>query len=157
MTATSNARDAKRKDGEIAAYKVGAAVTSMMKLRDDSGNALGIKPDTLVVPPDLQWTAMELLESTYDPNGERMASNVLKGKLQLIVSPYLEDTNNWFLLDTSGAVKPLILQSRVPAEFESLEGKSETGFMRNTYIYGVRARYNAGYGRWQNAYGANVA
>jgi len=121
---------------------------------------LGVTPDLLVVPPDLQWTAMELLESRYWP-GEgsvtaKTASNVLRGKLDLMVSPYLTDTNDWFVLSTKGLVKPIILQSRTPAEFAALESGSENGFMRDEYLYGVRARYNAGYGLWQMAFGSQV-
>ena len=138
-----------------------AAVTGMMKIKDDRGNIAGIKPDVLVVPADLQWTAMELLESNYYPHEgtttARVSANALKGKLDIIVSPYLTDTNNWFLLDTSRAVKPIILQSRTPVQFNALEGNSETGFMRDTYIYGIRARYNTGYGLWQCAYGSHVS
>jgi len=73
-----------------------------MKFRDDRGRFLGVVPDLLVVPPDLQWTAMELLESTYWPEegaaAARLSSNVLKGKLDLLVSPYLTDSNDWFIL-----------------------------------------------------------
>ncbi|MFX8036086.1 Mu-like prophage major head subunit gpT family protein, partial [Acinetobacter baumannii] len=29
---------------------------------------------------------------------------------------------------------------------------SESAFMRDRYVYGVRARYNVGYGLWQAAY-----
>jgi len=138
-----------------------AAITAMMKFKDDKGKFLGIVPDLLVVPPDLQWTAMELLESTYWPqsatNTLKVASNVLKGKLDLLVSPYLTDTNDWFVLSTKGIVKPVILQSRTPVEFAALESDSESGFMRDQYIYGVRARYNAGYGLWQMAYGSQVS
>lgn len=136
------------------------AITSMMKNKDDKGKLLGITPDLLVVPPDLQWTAMELLESTYWPGSQtnhKMAANVLKGKLDLLVSPYLTDSNDWFVLSTKGIVKPMILQSRTPVEFSALEGKSENGFMRDQYIYGVRSRYNVGYGLWQMAYGNQVA
>lgn len=137
-----------------------AAITAMMKYKDDRGKLLGITPDLLVVPPDLQWTAMELLESTYWPGSQanhKMAANVLKGKLDLLVSPYLTDSNDWFVLSTKGIVKPIILQNRVPVEFSALEGNSESGFMRDQYIYGVRARYNVGYGLWQMAYGSQVA
>lgn len=138
-----------------------AAITAMMKFKDDRGKFLGVVPDLLVVPPDLQWTAMELLESTYWPEAvsgsEKHASNVLKGKLDLLVSPYLTDSSDWFVLSTRGIVKPLILQSRTPIEFAALEADSESGFMRDQYIYGVRARYNAGYGLWQMAYGAQVS
>lgn len=138
-----------------------AAITAMMKYKDDRGKFLGVVPDLLVVPPDLQWTAMELLESTYWPeegtSTARAASNVLKGKLDLLVSPYLTDTSDWFVLSTKGVIKPLILQSRTPVEFAALEADSESGFMRDQYIYGVRARYNAGYGLWQMAYGSQVS
>lgn len=137
-----------------------AAITAMMKFKDDRGRFLGVAPDLLVVPPDLQWTAMELLESTYWPEEgtttARLASNVLKGKLDLLVSPYLTDSSDWFVLSTRGVVKPVILQSRTPVEFAALEADSESGFMRDQHIYGVRARYNAGYGLWQMAYGSQV-
>jgi len=137
------------------------AITAMMKFKDDRGKFLGVIPDLLVVPPDLQWAAMELLESTYWPEEgtvtARPASNVLKGKLDLIVSPYLTDTGDWFVLSTKGIVKPLILQSRTPVEFAALEADSESGFMRDQFVYGVRARYNAGYGLWQMAYGSQVS
>jgi phage major head subunit gpT-like protein len=137
------------------------AITTMMKFKDDRGKFLGVVPDLLIVPPDLQWTAMELLESTYWPEegafNEKHANNVLKGKLDLIVSPYLTDTNDWFVFCTKGVVKPVILQMRMPVEFAALEADSESGFMRDQYIYGVRARYNVGYGLWQMAYGSQVA
>jgi len=146
---------------ELDAAALQAAITAMMKFKDDKGKFLGVTPDLLVVPPDLQWTAMELLESTYWPEEgtttAKMASNVLKGKLDLLVSPYLTDTSDWFVLSTKGVVKPVILQSRTPVEFAALEADSESGFMRDQYIYGVRARYNAGYGLWQMAYGSQVS
>jgi phage major head subunit gpT-like protein len=135
----------------------------MMKFKDDRGKPLGIVPDLLVVPPDLQWTAMELLNSSFYPElvaaaagSQKLASNVLKGRLDLVVSPYLTDTDNWFLLSTKGLVRPVILQSRIPVEFSALEGASEAGFIRDQYLYGVRARYNAGFGLWQTAFGSQV-
>ena len=143
----------------LSADALQTAITTMMKYKDDRGKFLGVVPDLLVVPPDLQWTAMELLESTYWPEAsanEKNANNVLKGKLDLLVSPYLTDTSDWFVFCTKGVIKPVILQSRMPIEFAALEADSESGFMRDQYIYGVRARYNAGYGLWQMAYGSQV-
>lgn len=144
----------------LSAASLQAAITAMMKFKDDRGRLLGVSPDLLVVPPDLQWTAMELLESTYWPGQQsdnKIASNVLKGKLDILVSPYLTDSNDWFVLSTKGVVKPILLQSRTPIEFAALEADSESGFLRDQFIYGVRARYNAGYGLWQMAYGSQVA
>jgi phage major head subunit gpT-like protein len=145
----------------LSASSLQAAITTMMKIKDDKGKPMGVIPDTLVVPPDLKWTAMELLGSTYAPDvasGKTdMRKNVLAGTLNLIVSPYLTNPNNWFLLCTKRAIKPIIFQSRVPVEFTALEGNSENGFMRDEYLYGVRARYNVGFGLWQFAYGSQVA
>jgi len=146
----------------LSAASLATAIIAMAKFVDDRGRPLGIVADTLVVPPDLEWTARGILQSQYWPdatgtsNYQILTTNVMQGRLDLVVSPYLTDTNDWFLLCAKGLVKPLLLQDRAPVEFQSLEGNSESGFMRDQYLYGVRARYNAGYGLWQYAYGASV-
>ncbi|MDO8684904.1 MAG: Mu-like prophage major head subunit gpT family protein [Armatimonadota bacterium] len=151
----------------LSATSLQSAISAMAKFKDDKGKPIGIIPDLLVVPPDLQWTAMELLNSAYYPDlvsqtggtggTQKLAANVLKGRLDLLVSPYLTDSNDWFMLCTKGPVKPIIFQSRVPVEFAALEGNSENGFMRDQYLYGVRARYNVGFGLWQMAYGSQAS
>lgn len=153
----------------LSASSLQAAITAMSKFKDDKGKSMGIVPDTLVVPPDLKWTALELVGSpiVVVKVGEGTAGtgataatpyrNVMEGLLDVVVSPYLTDANDWFLLCTRRAVKPVIFQSRVPVEFAALEANSENGFMRDQYVYGVRARYNVGYGLWQVAYGSQVS
>ncbi|MDW8105731.1 MAG: Mu-like prophage major head subunit gpT family protein, partial [Armatimonadota bacterium] len=135
------------------------AISNMMLFRDDQGVPLGILPDTLLVGPRLRWTAMELLESqVVVVKGGSGAStpyrNVLQGALRLIVSPYITG-NQWFVLDTSRAVRAVILQERsdVPLEFSALEDPSvsESVFLRDVVYYGARARYGVGYGLWQTA------
>lgn len=59
----------------------------------------------------------------------------------------------WFMLDCSRGLKPLIFQQRVPYEFTRIDASSdEHVFMRDAYLYGVRARVNAGFGLWQFAF-----
>eukprot|EP01037_Dinobryon_pediforme_P030126 gene30126-34067_t len=61
----------------------------------------------------------------------------------------------WFLLDTSRAIKPLVYQERLPYKLTPLTQESdENVFWRDNFIYGVRARSNAGFGLWQLAYGS---
>lgn len=61
----------------------------------------------------------------------------------------------WFLLDTSKAVKPFVFQTRIPYELQSLTNpNSDHVFLRDEYLYGVRARVSAGFGLWQLAYGS---
>jgi phage major head subunit gpT-like protein len=145
-----------------------SAISNMMLVPDDRGEPLGIVPDTLLVGPKLQWSAIELIESpvvVYRGNSSDTAAstpykNAFQGKLKLIVSPYLRDEfeDYWFLLDTSRAVRALILQQRsdVPVEFTAMESgnASESAWWHDRFFYGVRGRYNVGYGLWQTAYGS---
>ncbi|HEC80447.1 MAG TPA: head protein [Firmicutes bacterium] len=133
------------------------ARAKMMRLVDDQNKPMGIVPDTIVVPPELEETARLIIASDYYPSGSSMAANPWKNSAELIVTPYLTGTQNWFLLCTSRAVKPLILQMRKEVEFNALEGSSERGFFRREYVYGAEARYNVGYGMWQFAYGSIVS
>lgn len=61
----------------------------------------------------------------------------------------------WFLLDTSRGARPIIWQEREKYDFQSMTGPNDPNvFMNDEYIYGVRARVNAGFGLWQLAYGS---
>ncbi len=61
----------------------------------------------------------------------------------------------WFLLDTSKSVRPIIWQEREPYAFQSLTQETDAHvFLNDEYLYGVRARVNAGFGLWQLAWGS---
>lgn len=61
----------------------------------------------------------------------------------------------WYLLDTSRALKPVILQERKKPNFVSLTAEDDQNvFMRKEYVYGVDCRRNVGFGFWQLAYGS---
>ena len=61
----------------------------------------------------------------------------------------------WYLLDTSRGVRPIIWQEREKYEFQQLtRNEDEYVFSNDKYLYGIRARVNAGFGLWQLAYGS---
>lgn len=63
----------------------------------------------------------------------------------------------WFLVDASRAIRPIVWQTRIPYEFVALtEPYSDEVFLRGEFLYGVRARANAGYGLWQRAFGSKA-
>ena len=137
------------------------AVTAMMRYTDDQGKVAGVNPDLLVVSPELYWEARTLLESTYFPDplvtaNQALGINPLMGSLKLLTSPYLSSTSNWYIMDTKRIVRPVVLQMRKDFEFTALDDE-ENAFMRDTFMYGVRARYNCGFGDWRGAYGSLVA
>ncbi|HDL5671355.1 TPA: Mu-like prophage major head subunit gpT family protein [Mannheimia haemolytica] len=57
----------------------------------------------------------------------------------------------FYVLDDSQAIKPLIWQERTTPEIETKFDPSESDhvFMKDQYLWGVRARGNAGFGFWQ--------
>lgn len=152
----------------LSAQSLSDGITAMMTVPDDQGTPLGIVPDTLLVGPKNLWAATELVESpvvVYKGNASHNAPstpylNALNGKLRIVASPFLTGAfdDYWFLLDTKRPIRSMILQQRsdVPVEFTALEqgSGSESAFMRDRFFYGVRGRYNVGFGLWQTAYGA---
>ncbi|MFZ4508375.1 MAG: Mu-like prophage major head subunit gpT family protein [Fimbriimonas sp.] len=157
-----------RTTAALSASSLADGINAMMTVPDDQGTPLGVSPDTLVVGPKLQWIAAELIESpvvvykgnTSDSSPSTPYKNAFQGRLNVVVTPFLNGATDdyWFLLDTKRPIKSVILQQRsdVPVEFSALEsgGGSESAFMRDRFHYGVRARYNVGFGLWQTAYGA---
>ena len=62
---------------------------------------------------------------------------------------------NWFLMDASRALKPLILQKRKDFRFVSKDKPTDDNvFDNNEFVYGSDGRMNVGFGFWQFAYGS---
>lgn len=63
----------------------------------------------------------------------------------------------WFLLDCSRVIKPMVYQERLPYRLTPMTGEGHGNvFWKDEYIYGVRARSNAGFGLWQLAYASKA-
>lgn len=124
-------------------------IGAMLGFKDDQGEPMLIDATGLVcvVPPSMLFTALEAINSTVIGN----RSNVLAGAARVIAMPWLTSATTWYLLKTDGVVRPFIFQDREPVEFNALSAESEEGFLREKYMYGVRARYRVTYGYWQHA------
>jgi phage major head subunit gpT-like protein len=78
-----------------------SAATGFRKLTDPDGNPLGIAPRVLLVPPELELTAAELMSSSLLISGNTTASpnaNVLAGRYRVVVSNYLTSADTWWLM-----------------------------------------------------------
>ncbi len=61
----------------------------------------------------------------------------------------------WFVFDDTRSLLPIIFQERKKADFQQLNKPTDPNvFMQDEYLYGVKARYNVGYGLWQYIYGS---
>lgn len=119
-----------------------AAYAFMMGIKNPSDEPIGVLPTTLMVGPQQFATAIDLVE-TQKANGNKTYKLV-----KVIVEPRITGLE-WYLLDTSKIVKPIILQ--VAEEGNFTEDDSQK-FMKDTMLYGADAFLNAGYGLWQLAY-----
>jgi len=131
------------------AADIATAKATMLNFTNEAGEPFhgdGIGSLAVVCGPSLEKAFRETLNAGIISN----TSNVQTGMADLIVSPRLSDADDWYLLRTDSA-RSLILQDREPLEFSALEGNSDSGFMRDQWVYGVRARYNIGYAFWQCA------
>jgi len=85
----------------LAISSLKTAVTSYKKLTDPDGNPLGISPSMILVPPDLEITADEMMGSTVLITGESVTRgnvNVFAGRFQVVPSSYLTSSSTWWLV-----------------------------------------------------------
>lgn len=127
-----------------ASYGIGR--TKMRSLTDYEGRNLKVKPNLLIVGPDLEDTARTLLTADKLENGDQ---NIYKNTAELLVIDDLK-AGTWYLEDTSMPVKALIIQERKKPVFVSqTDLNAPDVFSRAVYKFGAEARYGAGYGFWQ--------
>jgi phage major head subunit gpT-like protein len=128
----------------------------MMSLVGEDGHPLGIVPNLLVVPPQLEGTGKRIVQAPIvlqDGTGSAGVTNVQEGSAKLLMNPKLGNQSTvWYLMDTSKAVKPMIQQIRRAPGFVAQDQPTMDNVMNlKKFRYGSDARGEAGYGLWQLA------
>jgi hypothetical protein len=122
-----------------------ASRTAMMKQTDQasgSGVKLGIRPRYLVVPVDLEATALQIVNSEKEPGTGNNEVNPFYKECQVVVNPVEDDANNWALVadpQQFPAIWLIFLRGlRAPAIFEAGDESSGAMFTNDTLRYKVR-------------------
>jgi len=130
------------------------ARTRMMAFKGEDNKEMGIIPDLLVVPPQLEsigklilfadLIAASPLAGVASVGGQ---TNIFKGSAKLLVVPELSiDPGTWYLLCTSRPIKPFVFQQRQAPIFQAFQSPNDLSvFFRKKFVYGVDARGAAGY------------
>jgi phage major head subunit gpT-like protein len=132
---------------------------TMMGFKGESGEALGVHPNLLIVPPQLEDVARSILKAdlvapaTLGAAGATMVggqSNVYKDSAELLVLPELAaDATTWYLLDTSKPLKPFIYQKRQePILVAQFNPNDESVYRRKEFEWGADMRGAAGVALW---------
>lgn len=128
------------------------ARTQMMIIKGENGRTLNIVPDLLVVAPQNEAIARELLFADLIAG----STNVNKNTCELLVVPELTDyPDQWYLFCTKRYIKPFVYQLRESPKLVCKNNATDDNmFFDNEILYGIKGRYNVGFGLWQLAYGS---
>lgn len=98
-----------------------SGVTAMREQTNFAGKRIGLRPKFLIVPPELEFSAMVMTKSAGVPGSPNNDINPMLGYVTPIVSPQLTNTSQWFMaadpqvVDTieigfvGGQVNPVLL------------------------------------------------
>lgn len=121
------------------------AYTTMMTYKGHNGKILANVPSLLVVPPQLRKTALNIVKNgfAYDAVDKVQLENMNKGICDVLVLESLAVApKNWYLMNSSGIIKPVANQVRKRASGIVRKDKDtdDNVFNDNVFNYGVDAR-----------------
>jgi phage major head subunit gpT-like protein len=87
-----------RRVDALATAGLTTGIITMKEQTNMAGKRIGLKPAFLVVPPELEFTALQLIKSSGLPGGNQNDINPVNGYCEVIVSPQLSNTLEWYLV-----------------------------------------------------------
>lgn len=123
---------------------------AMRKFTNYRGDKLNIMPDELWLPVDLEETAWEIARSVGRPDTANRAENMYNGAFTLYVSPFITDTNAWFMCDSRLRKQNALWFQRV-----GVEVFGDGNLLSGTKTIGGYTRFINGPKDWRFIYGNN--
>ncbi|MEW6534533.1 MAG: Mu-like prophage major head subunit gpT family protein [Candidatus Auribacterota bacterium] len=133
---------------DLSATSLKQAIQDFEETVDYRGLPLRLRPDILMVPPALEWTAKELLKSDQAPHSQNNEINAIKDRgISLIVNPYLTDPDGWYLIDSTH--HQLYFFWRKPLAFDS-----DTDFNTGDGLFKASMRFSRTAADWRGIFGS---
>ena len=136
----------------LSGTSLAAARIAHVQLRDDAANRISVMPDEIWIPPDLYETAYEIVASMGKVDTSNNNRNVHEGRYTIKEWNYLNDTNNWFLTDSTMRKMSVFWVDRVPVEFAFAEDLDTIVAKWRGYM-----RYSNAHTDWRWIYGSQVS
>jgi phage major head subunit gpT-like protein len=136
--------------GALSDTKLKEATNLMRKTCDEAGKLIQLKPDRLVVPPDLEWLALELVKSARKVGTGDNDINTLMGRFSVEVWDFLDDSDAWFIMDSNRHALNFFWRNRP-------EFAREKDFDTFVHKYSGYMRYSYGYSDWRGVVGSTGA
>jgi hypothetical protein len=145
---TSNHGNAAGSGAALSQTTLSAARLAMRKQTGLSGKPINVRPAYLLVPPDLETTAEQVL-ANIQPN-KTSDVNVFGGALSLVVEARLTDPDRWYVVAEPGEVDGLEYAYLDGAQGPQIE--SRNGFEVDGVEIRVREDFGAGFVDWRSWY-----
>jgi|SRR5215831_13972845 len=126
-------------------------VTLAERMVNERGLVKRIIPQHLVIPPELQYTAGEILNSAYKPASGNNDVNVMQGRLEPAINHYLTSLTAWFVLSEKSSHYLKFFWREQPS-FESQDDFFTKGLNFSTFF-----RFSTGAWYWHGAFGSKGA
>lgn len=128
--------------GAISVASLGAAKAKMARQKNIGGReTLNVQPAFLIVPPELEVTAAQLISSVVDPTKANATPNPFANRLTVVSDPELADTDAWYLAAAPGilpCVEVTYLNGREQPTMESAVQFDTLGIKWRIYLdFGV--------------------
>ncbi|HEV2581368.1 MAG TPA: Mu-like prophage major head subunit gpT family protein [Ktedonobacteraceae bacterium] len=131
-------------------------VTAMREQTNFAGKRLGLRPTFLIVPPELEFTAMVVTKSAGVPGSNNNDINPMLGYVTPIVSPQLSNTSQWFFASDPKVVDTIeigFVGGQVnPALFIQDQPLFGLNFTQDVISYKVRQEYGGAVMDWRGLY-----
>lgn len=129
-----------------------SAVQLAMKSKTYMGKVwTGPRRFKLVVPHEMMMLAKRLQKSTQLPGGNDNDPNVVGMMLDVVVNPYLTDSNNWFIIPADDRHNPFFRITMMPLQLVSHKLDRRPG----DEFFGYHEQYGDGSLDFRGTYGAN--
>jgi hypothetical protein len=147
-------------DADLSLASLEDMVTVMRQTKDGSGKKVLVRPRFLLVPPELEFLAHELLESESKPQASTASNltevnsvNAMRSRygLEPVVLDYLTDVDAWFLAADKGSHKLFWYWRKRPQTSSDLEFKSDVALMK------IKARWDVGFSDFRGIAGTTGA
>lgn len=135
--------------GAVALEAARIAMKAFMTNRD---NLFEVMPDMIIVPRALEEAGFEVIKSSGKVDTANNNRNFHMGRYKMLVSDWLDDTNNWFLVDSE-----LMKQMTVWNDVDKLEFGQAEDFDGLVAKYRAYMFYGVGTRDWRWVYGSEVA
>ena len=134
----------------LSAVNYAAVRAAMMSYQGEDGLPLGVLPNLLIVPPQLEGIARLILNAEIVASAAATATetNIWRNSASLLVIPELAAAPTvWYMADVSRPIKPLIWQNRRSPTLVSRANPEDSNVFNTRQLeWGVDGRGQGGYG-----------